>query len=119
MPASRAFYSQLLPLPPLGGALFHAILDLEEALAAALAPATPAPRPHATAAAAVPLTRAAVLALYECAIEAYGGEDVELWLRLARTEGPEGAGRVHWRATHALIDPAPFVAAARVQAMAT
>ena len=47
----------------------------------------------------------------QAAVEAYGSEDTELWLRYARWEASQGkgVGKVHWRATKALADPQAFV----------
>jgi len=47
----------------------------------------------------------------QAAVDAYGDEDTELWLRYARWEQScgRGVGKVYWRATKALSDPQEFV----------
>ncbi|KAK9837160.1 hypothetical protein WJX81_007266 [Elliptochloris bilobata] len=91
---ARAFYRRLLALPPAGGQLFHAALDLELGASASERP-----------------TPQELCAVFEAAVEAYGSEDVELWLRYARWEVLQGrgAGKIHWRATKALADPQVFI----------
>ena len=48
----------------------------------------------------------------QAAVDAYGREDTELWLRYARFEEAQGhgTGDIHWRATKALDNPDAFVA---------
>jgi len=52
-----------------------------------------------------------VARLFEAGLDAYGAEDSDLWLALAKYEGGrgKGGGHVYWRATRALVDPDPFV----------
>lgn len=93
--AARAVYRRLLSLPPAGGSLFHALLDLE-----------------LDAAAVVPGGGDRVEALFEAAVGAYGDVDADLWLRYvawAQTSRTTAAKGLYWRAKKALLEPSAFV----------
>lgn len=96
--AARIVYRRLLALPPAGGALFHAILDIE--LDACIEGTGEGGRDR-------------VKRVFEAAVDAYGDVDVSLWLRYVEwsQELGAGGGDLYWRAKRALTDPAQFVAA--------
>lgn len=53
-----------------------------------------------------------VRAVFEAALDAYGAEDTDLWLRYAQWQQQascRGAGDIYWRASKALADPEPFI----------
>lgn len=115
--AARRFYQALLRLPPAGGELFHAILELELVLASGGTGASTGASGSTGSSAGLPSGAAALPpqrlhALFEAAADAYGSEDTALWLRYARYEAAAGRGaaQVYWRAVKALADPTAFIA---------
>mmetsp|Transcript_22822 Transcript_22822/g.58091 ORF Transcript_22822/g.58091 Transcript_22822/m.58091 type:complete len:681 (-) Transcript_22822:163-2205(-) len=106
--AARALYSRLLSVPPAGCDLFKAAIKVEqqEQLAAAGSSG------RGTAGAGARREgEARMRKLYEAAVDAYGSEDVELWLQYASFEQSalKGVGDIYWRATKALSDPDAFI----------
>lgn len=117
--AARGLYRALLPLPPPGGDFFRCLLQLEieqqqqeEAAAAAAGQSGSGARAKAAAAA---LSARQLQDLFEAAVDAYGSEDVQLWLLYAEWQAGRGqlgeASAVYWKACKALAQPEKFVAA--------
>lgn len=50
--------------------------------------------------------------VFDVAVDAYGSEDVELWLQYAlfKQNTSKSAGSVYWKATKALAQPEEFIA---------
>ena len=93
---ARRLYRSLLPLSPPGGDFFRRLLrlEMEHAAAAAVGGASGALPPRQ------------LQDLFEAAVDAYGSQDVQLWLLYAEWQASRGAagdpGSVHWKARRAL-----------------
>ncbi len=124
--AARCLYRVLLPLPPPGGDFFRRLLQLEmehAAEAAAMAAAAGIKPSVATAGSGsssavgpgAPLSPSRLRDLFEAATDAYGSEDVQLWLLYCEWQTSRGAegdvAGVCWRAGKALRQPEAFQAA--------
>ncbi|EIE27370.1 hypothetical protein COCSUDRAFT_11398 [Coccomyxa subellipsoidea C-169] len=107
LPAARQLYRRLLKIPPAGGSLMHAVLDMElgasaeEALSAA----------ELDRVCALCMTLTTVWGCMQAAVDAYGSEDEDIWLKYVqnRMQQAKNVGDLHWRATKALTDPETFV----------
>lgn len=121
--AARNLYQRLLCIPGAGGDLYRCVLQLEhdEEAAAASIPTADLAGPSAVSLAAARGTggiggrnqqRQRLTALYDAAVLAYGGTEVDLWLGYARwlASCGHGTGPVCWRAAKELQDPSDFVA---------
>mmetsp|Transcript_20037 Transcript_20037/g.55661 ORF Transcript_20037/g.55661 Transcript_20037/m.55661 type:complete len:150 (+) Transcript_20037:233-682(+) len=109
LPAARKLSQRLLVIPPAGGTLFHCLLDAELGEQAVLATAGAGGNKLAE-------QRARIKQVFEAAVEHFGAEDPELWLRYTRWQAAqEGQGRneggLYWRAVKSLSDPSQFIAA--------
>lgn len=129
--AGRKLFWALAALPPAGGDVYRAMLQLEgrdleeqeeqqaqqhEAAQQQRQAGGRAGGKAAKAAAEAKAARGAAVArvrrVLEAAVGAYGEEDASLWLAYARFEQQhtkQGAGPVYWRAVKALRDPDAFV----------
>lgn len=108
--AARSLYLALLPLPPPGGDFFRCLLQLEMEEAAA----TPGSISSAGAPGA-PLPARRMQDLFAAATDAYGADDVQLWLLYCTWAARQGlggeVGGVHWKASKELRRPEEFEAA--------
>jgi U3 small nucleolar RNA-associated protein 6 len=113
--AARVLWRKLLLLPPAGGDMFGAMVQLETAAAAdGQTLASKKQQDEAAAAAAVLPNDALqrVRAVYDAWVAAYGSSDVELWVQYAlfeQAQGLQGPGRVYWRAVKAVEEPDEFI----------
>lgn len=106
---ARGVWKKLLLLPPAGGDMFAAMVQLETSAAAAAAGEASKQEEAVAQLPAAVLQR--VRAVYDAWVAAYGGSDVELWLRYALFEQAQGRGPgvVYWRAVKAVEDPDDFI----------
>lgn len=120
--AARSLYRALLPLPPAGGEFFRCLLQLEAQLfSAAGAAAGGGGTGSSTSGAGSGDGGGAALSprqlgdLFEAAVDAYGSEDVQLWLLYIDWQAgrgkPEEAAQVYWKGRKALAAPAELEAA--------
>ncbi|KAL4452190.1 hypothetical protein ABPG75_007852 [Micractinium tetrahymenae] len=123
--AARPLYRALLPLPPAGGDFFRCLLQLESQLFSAAAAAAAAAGSSGGASSSGggegPGSGGAALSarqlgdLFEAAADAYGGEDVQLWLLYIDWQAgrgkPDEAAKVYWKGRKALAAPAELEAA--------
>ncbi|CAL8463055.1 g2589 [Coccomyxa elongata] len=95
LPVARELYRQLLKVPPAGGSLMHAVLDME--------------MEHVSEQEA--LSNADVDKIFEAAVDAYGSQDADLWMKYVQSRLKRGksVGDLYWRASRTLHDPAVFM----------
>ena len=128
--AARQLYRQLLRLPPAGGTFFHALLDMEQAAASTSERLSHAAwlQLYEVCISSCDWTHRDPFTLriflhgveldvcnyhpvcVQVAVDAYGVEDDELWLRYVQhsMQRKKGVGMLYWRATKALHDPQGF-----------
>lgn len=104
---ARLLFQKLLLLPPAGGDMYRAMIDLEmgrfdveddsKQQTLAVLPKSVVQR---------------VRKVYESWVDAYGSEDVSLWVEYALFEqgfSKQGAGKVYYKAVKQLADPDGFI----------
>jgi U3 small nucleolar RNA-associated protein 6 len=114
--AARKLWQRLLLLPPAGGDMFRAMVQLEQSAADAAVAESSDPQQQRRQSAGDVVKR--VRGVYEAWSAAYGGVDAELWVEWAlfeQQQGKAGTGKLYWRAVKALDTPEDFIAAYRQQ----
>lgn len=116
--AARALYRALLPLPPPGGDFFRCLLRLEcqaSAAATAAGGSQASGGSGSATSSSAPLSSRQLADLFEAATDAYGTQDVQLWLLYAEWHAGRGqhndTAAVYWKARKALQVPEEFEAA--------